>query len=208
MRLFLIPAILIAVVSPAGAAQNAAETRYQSLVADAKAGKTVDWQAMRFAYADRPGFKAVDADLDTVRREMYAARKADNFPDLLAKANQIIAQDYADGEAHLMAGTALTVLGQKDLADRERAIAVGLLKSIMTGDGLSAASAFTVISVHEEYELINARQRRSKGQSLKNEGGHAYDVIETVGKDGDTIAFYFLIDRVLAAEAAEFKNGK
>ena len=33
--------------------------------------------------------------------------------------------------------------------------------------------------------------------------GHAYDVLETKGRNGDAVTFYFLIDRVLAAEAKE-----
>lgn len=105
-----------------------------------------------------------------------------------------------------MASVAYAGLKQPVDSERERAIALGLLKSIETGDGLSAARPFTVINVREEYQLMAARGRRVTHQSLVSENGHAYDVLETADQRGDTAKFYFLIDRVLAAESALMKK--
>ena len=204
--------VLLLLMGSAGLAQAAdqsPEAKYQSLVAAAKAGTgPVDWQALRFAFAVRSGVKVIDVDLVATRKKMIAARQADNFPELLAQAKLVIDQDYADGQAHLMASVAYGVLKQEAEAKREQTIAIGLLKSIETGDGLSPKTPFTVISVREEYELIAARKRRVTHQSLINEGGHAYDLLETVGQGGDTVKFYFLIDRVLAAENAMIQQKK
>jgi len=210
LRFLLAPLLLsLGFAVSAQAANISPEAKYQALLAAAKAGTgPVDWQALRFAYAERPNFKVIDPELDSVRKSMVAARQADNFPELLAQAKLVIDQDYVDGQAHLLAGVAYAVLKQNADADRERTIAVGLLKSIETGDGLSPATPFTVISVREEYELMAARKRRVTHQSLINQGGHAYDLLETVGQGGDTVKFYFLIDRVLAAENAMIQQKK
>jgi hypothetical protein len=105
-----------------------------------------------------------------------------------------------------MASVAYAGLKQQADSDRERAIAVGLLKSIETGDGLSAAKAFTVINVHEEYQLMAARGRRVVRQSLISQDGHAYDALDTVDQTGDTAKYYFVIDRVMAAERRQFEK--
>jgi hypothetical protein len=203
-RLLVSIVLAVAVCGAVQAAPNEADVRYQAMVAAAKADpKAADWQALRFAFADRPGFMGLDMSLNDTRRKMLAARRSGDFKALLAQANAIIDQDYVDGQAHLYAGVAMAALQQPDAA-REQSTAVAIFKSMQTGDGLTAATAFTVISVGEEYELMFARQRQVTGQSLQNVDGHAYDVLSTVGRNGDTVTFYFLIDRVMAAEAKAF----
>jgi len=39
-------------------------------------------------------------------------------------------------------------------------------------------------------------------QSLISQDGHAYDALDTVDQRGDMAKFYFLIDRIMAAERA------
>jgi len=198
---------IVLVAALCGAAQappSDPDARYQAMVTAAKADPTVvDWQALRFAFADRPGFMASNLSLNDMRKRMLAARQSSDFKELLAQANAIIDRDYVDGQAHMLAGVAMAALQQPDAA-RETSTAVAIFKSIQTGDGLTPATAFTVISVSEEYELMVARQRRVTHQSLQNANGHAYDVLETIGRNGDAVTFYFLIDRVVAMEVKMF----
>lgn len=197
---------LLAAAAPALAAEGDAEARYQALLAVAEAGdRPVDWQALRFAYADRPSFNVADDGLDVLRRSMRAAVGAGNFENALAEARLIFEQDYVDAEAHFGAALAYAKLGQTPAAIRERDIGAGLLKSIETGDGKSARSAYTVINVAEEYGLMSARGRRVMRQSLVRADGHAYDVLETVDETGAAQSYYFLIDRVMAAEIKAFR---
>jgi hypothetical protein len=50
-------AIVCAVTAPVSHAQEDAEAKYQALLTAAKANpEAADWQALRFAYADRPSF--------------------------------------------------------------------------------------------------------------------------------------------------------
>jgi hypothetical protein len=207
MRRLLVSVVFTAALCGAvQAAPNDADARYQAMVAAAKADpQTVDWQALRFAFADRPSFMQLNMSLNDTRKKMLAARRSRDFNELLAQANAIIDQDYVDGQAHMLAGVAMAALQQPDAA-REQSTAIAILKSIQTGDGLTPGTAFTVISVSEEYELMFARQRKVNRQLLQNANGHAYDVLETTGRNGDAVTFYFLIDRVMAAEAKAFAS--
>ncbi len=115
-------------------APNDADARYQAMVTAAKADqKVADWQALRFAFADRPGFMDLNRSLDDARKKMLAARRNSDFRGLLAQANAIIDQDYVDGQAHLMAGVAMAALQQPGAA-REQSIAAAIFKSMQTGD--------------------------------------------------------------------------
>jgi hypothetical protein len=197
---------LALVAAPARSVAQDAEARYQGLLAAAKAGQAVDWQAMRFAYADRPSFNVMDTSQNAALKTMFTALNGGDFAGALAAAKREIDADYVDADAHLVAAIADDKLGDAAGSARERAIALGLWKSMETGDGKTAASAFTVISVGEEYSLMRAHQRRVTEQALVNAGGHSYDVLTTVAQGGgDVQTCYFLIDRVLAAEAAMLK---
>jgi hypothetical protein len=58
--------------------------------------------------------------------------------------------------------------------------------------------------VSEEYSLMRLLGRRVTRQSLQRTGGHAYDVVETMDAKATPATYYFLIDRVMAAETKEF----
>ncbi len=201
-------AVIVGLLLNSGGALAApadAEARYQALLADAKAGdKPVDWQALRFAYADRPSFSVFGGTRDDAHRKMSAALSSGDFAGALALAKSVMNSNFVDAGAHLVAAIANRRLGHEDVAGREDEITVGLLKSIETGDGKTATTAFTVINVDEEYTLMNALRLKVSKQALISQGGHSYDVLDTVSADGHKQSFYFLIDRVLAAEAAVF----
>lgn len=196
--LALLAAAMLQVADVRAADAQDAEAKYQAMLAAAKADPAAtDWQALRFAYADQPSFSPYGEHGD--RKALGAARAAGDWQALLAAANSVLDVNYVDGEAHLAAAIALSQLGKANEAERERTIAVAIFKSMMpNGDGRSPEQAFVVISVPEEYQLMAARRRRVVRQRLVHVAGHAYDALETTGPDGDTVTFYFLIDRVLA----------
>ena len=104
----------------------------------------------------------------------------------------------------MAAGFALGKLGQAGPSAREEEIGFGLIKSIQTGDGKTAESAFTVVSVAEEYSLMRVLGRRVTRQSLVRKDGHFFDVLDTVDLQGRPSVDFFMIDRVMAAEAKAF----
>jgi ADP-ribose pyrophosphatase YjhB (NUDIX family) len=204
-------ALGLLILPASGSGQSAgesAETRYRSLVKAARAGDTaVDWQAMRFAYADQAGYMPTGEGDEALHEQ--AMRKAFNGADLagaIAEAKLVLDQDFVDPEAHLIAAVAYRRSNDALSADREQAIGTALLKSVQTGDGRSAQTAYTVISVKEEYVLMAASGRRVTRQSLMKTGGHSYDVLETVETSGAApMTFWFQIDRVTAAETHVFQ---
>jgi hypothetical protein len=202
----LLAAAVLLAAGPVHAAGEDPEARYQAMVAKAKAGDgPVDWAALRFAYADRPKPPSEPQD---ARKQLAAAIGRKDYDDALARANALIEADYADGEAHIAASIAHRGLDHAADADRERAIGVAIFKSMMTGDGLTPASAYTVVAVAEEYQLMAVLGRRVTMQALTYAGGHGYDVLTTVGQNGDQTAYYFQIDRVLEAERKLFDGVK
>ena len=179
------------------------EAAYQALLAAAKSGTgPIDWQALRFAYADRPSY-APDDDTDD-RRAMFVAVNAHDWATVLAKANKVLDKNYTDGMAHHSAGAADVALGHPDDGMKERAMAEGIFQSIRTGDGLSFEHAFTVISVAEEYDLLATMGVDLDQQALSNSDGHVYDVMTVHDDSGKTVVYYFNIDREWAAETKMF----
>ena len=204
MRAALLGLLLLLTSAPAASAADAAsEAHYRTLLAAAKTGTApVDWQALRFAYADSAEFDVVGAKTDAARKAMFDAFNGGDYKGALAQANIILDQDYVDIDAHVVATVADGQLGDADAAQREHDIVAGLLRSIATGDGSTPANAFTVISVGEEYAAMRAFDFKVTKQALVSNGGHSYDLLAVVDSDGKAHDIYFLIDRVLAAEAA------
>jgi uncharacterized protein DUF4919 len=194
--------LCLLLVPLADAAANDAEDKYLALLSAAKQNAgPVDWQALRFAYADSPDFDLMGDRTEAIRHEMIQAFNKDDFATALAKAKLIIDQAYIDLDAHWVAAAAHKHLGDVPAAQKEHDITAALMKSIMTGDGSTQETAFTVITVHEEYALLHILGLDVTRQTLVNENGHGYDLMSTVDGDGKTRDFYFKIDRVLAAEA-------
>lgn len=200
-------ALLCAILlSPAHAATLDPEARYQSLLAAAKAAdQPVDWQALRFAYADRPSFNVFRDGLENIRKQMFAAVSSKDYAGALNLAQRIIGQDYIDADAHLIIFLCYVKMGQPEKGVRDREIGLGLIRSINTGDGRTPATALSVITVPEEYTFLRASGLRPVSQSLVKEGGHSYDLLSVIDQTGKPRPVYFLIDRILAAEAAALK---
>jgi hypothetical protein len=199
-RILLSVCLLLAQAEYAAASEGA--DKYQALLSAARQGTApVDWQALRFAYADSPAFDLTDDGTQAARRAMIEAVNKGDFAGALAKATVIIDKVYVDLDAHWVAALANKELGNAAAGHKEHDIALGIIKSIMTGDGLTAQTAFTVIDVHEEYALLHALAITVTRQALVTTGGHSYDVMSTTSRDGKAQDYYFLIDRVLAAEA-------
>jgi hypothetical protein len=192
---------------PAAAFDGASEARYQSLLAAAKAAgdQPVDWAALRLAYADSAEFDLSGDRTDAARKAMFAAINAGDDKAALVQAKLILDQDFVDIDAHVAADLADQQLGDAAGAKREHDIALGLLRSIRTGDGSTPQAAFTVISVGEEYAMMRAFDLKVTDQALIQAAGHSYDRLNTTDSDGKTQSFYFLVDRIIAAEGAGLK---
>lgn len=182
------------------------ETQYQTLLAAAKASApNADWGALRLAFSRRPGFDA--GGQSDAKRRMFAAAQKGDCATALPAARAVIDQAYVDIDAHLVAAYCEDAAGEAAAARLDRDIGAGLAASIKTGDGLSPETAFTPIDIGEEYALLRTLGLRTTEQRLMQKGGHTYDGLATVDQDGHQATYYFLIDRVVAAESAALKPG-
>jgi len=198
---------LVAAAADAAVTTQDAEGRYLALLAAAKASApNANWGELRLAYADRPNFKVFTQS--AARREMLEAANVGNCAQALQSARAVIAEAYVDADAHLVAAYCEEAAGSPVAAKLDRDIGAGLLESIKTGDGFSPATAFTVIDVDEEYALTRALGLKVASQTLLQQGGHSYDVLQATNDKGQRATYYFLVDRVLAAEAAVTTMGK
>jgi hypothetical protein len=210
MRLPILP-VALALCLAGAAARGAvitqdAEGRYQAMLAAAKAAApNVDWASLRRAYAERPGFQVFGQS--AARRQMLQAANATNCKDALPSAKAVIEEDYVDADAHFIAAFCEDAAGDVTASKLDRDIAVGLVKSIQTGDGLTPDTAFTPITVDEEYAVMRALGLQVESQALVQQGGHSYDVLHTLNEKGERGAYWFAIDRVLAAEAKSLTPG-
>ena len=193
--------VLLLLSSPAAAIDDA-DSKYRDLLTAAKSGQPVDWQALRFAYAESSGFDVFGTKSAEARKAMNEALQANDYTGALLQANLILDQDYVDIDAHIVTEIANTKLGNTDEAEKQHSIVIGLLRSIRTGDGKTPETAFTVITVGEEYSLIRVLGLRAQHQLLIANGGHQYDGLDVVDREGHSQTLYFQIDRVMAAEAA------
>ena len=207
------PALLLAalVVAFGGAALASpeAQARYETLLASARSGDaTVDWQALRFAYAETDAFDPFDRAAYR-RNAMIAAFSRDDFRGALTQAKSILADNFVDIDAHVVAGASFKHLGDEAGSEREFAIADALVKSIQaSGDGSSPARPFTVISAAEETSFLRGGGLRITHRAVLKQDGHSYDVLRTADKDGNEQPYYFLADRILAAQqAATLRQG-
>jgi len=176
-------------------AAKSTPSEYGKLLADLKSGNTqVDFARLRLSYVESPERKRAK-DTSGAQKAMFAAMQAKDYSKALKEAETVLASEYVNIDAHMVASVAAKHTGADDKADFHRAVATGLIDSIRhSGDGKSAKTAWVVISVDEEYSMLRAFGLRPSGQSLVNQEGHSYDEMKAKQQDGTEQTFYFNID--------------
>jgi hypothetical protein len=196
----LIPALLIAALAFAAAPASAAEN-YEALLTRAKSGDpALDYRALRDAYAASAHYQPYGGDTDDARTTMIKAFNAQDCTTALPAADKVLDAIYIDITAHLVSGRCFEMAGDKAKADFHRAIAHGLMDSIVaSGDGKTEKTAFLVVTINEEYDVLSALRWRLVGQALINDDGHAFDKMEVKSAtSAETATLYFQIDRPMA----------
>jgi len=152
---------------------------------------------MRLDYAKRPGYTG--GWVSNPQREAALKAFTDHqLPQFISLSKAWLQKCPVDAKMQLTLASALSDSGDSLGAGRRRFVFYGLLMSILSsGDGRSEESAYKVISVDEEYTVMNYLGMTLKQQGLKGN----YDVM-TVEKDGKESTAYFEISIPLAAESA------
>lgn len=176
--------------SPAG------DSIYIDLIEQIESGsQDIDFTELRMAYASSSFYMPYGEDLE-IDRAMRKAYNDGDYEIAIRHAKKLLADNFLDIDCHIYCSMAYEALDNKKRSDYHRYIALGLLRSIAdSGDGKTKKSAFIVISVAEEYAYLDMMGLKMKQQSLIEDNGHEYDVLETEDKEtGEKITLYFNVD--------------
>ncbi|MCE9521298.1 MAG: DUF4919 domain-containing protein [Alphaproteobacteria bacterium] len=195
--------IIVAVVSwcLATACAGAAPGAYDDLVARAKAGEgAVDFTALRDAYALSPIYEPYGESSDGAKQAMREAFNARDCTKVLNASDSVLAAVFIDIEAHLLRARCFELGGDGARALFHRGVAKGLMDSIVaSGNGRSTKTAFVVVTVREEYDVLAALRWRMVSQALIDDDGHAFDRMEVQSTTSEaTATLFFQIDRPMA----------
>lgn len=190
---------------PAAAAEQKkkyeeAKRKYEALLDKAKKGEgAIDYKALRFAFFETPDFNPLTGMMDY--RAVWGALGSGDNDAALKATEAVLAKNYVDINAHMVAHIAHREKGNADKSKYHRAWADGLLDSVKSpGDGKSIDKAFEVISISEEYALFQALGVRRLQQSLMRDKGHAYDAVVVVDpKTNQQTTYYFNVDKPFSA---------
>lgn len=190
---------------PAKPAATPAKSSYAEMLEKVKKGDlTVDFKALRFAFADTDG-SYDDLDLSA---KMNTALAEKNYKEALKAAKEQLEESYVNINGHVVAFSAYKEQGKTAEAEVHYKIATALIDSIIkNGDGRTTKTAWSVIDVAEEYIILSVLGYRRGSQSLIREDGHAYDLLQVVDKKTEQSAkLYFNVDKVFEGYTKLFKK--
>ena len=182
---------------------------YEDLLAKLKGGDTnIDFKTFRMAYTKTSQYNYKKFEKEG-RIKFYQPFNDKNYKEAFKQVEKFIEKYPIEIDGYYYAYKSVKELGDENKAKFYKAILLGLLNSIQDGkDGLSEESAFEVISISEEENMI-----RFSGYSINSKretydsNGHTFDKFSVINKNtGEIITIYFNIDIFTAAEKKESKK--
>lgn len=157
--------------------------------------RSVDFGALRLAYAETPEYSPYASDGET-RNAMFLALREKKYEEALGAAQKILDANYVDIDAHTVCKIAYRQMLDNEKSGFHGFVAGGLIDSIMaSGDGTTPETALVVVNTHEEYVLMRALGLHVGKQSLIRNAGHSYDRFDAVDpKSGNGLVLYFNVD--------------
>ena len=192
------PSLLRGQASP----PSASVENYESLLAKLTAGDTkIDFTALRLAYSRSKNADPYGTDHDK-RRQMNAAVIEKRCEEAMKMADALLTSIYLSPDAHVAKSNCYRAAGDSAKADFHKAIYLGLINSILAkGDGTTAESAYTVVTIEEEYAVMKALGYTAWAQTFVRQNEHTYDVVSgTNDRSKSSAKFYFNVDIPLALE--------
>jgi hypothetical protein len=144
-----------------------------------------------------------------LHKQLTGATQEGNHDRILEVTASILAEDPTDIRAHVLRAYVLHKMGRAAEGDLHRAIGKGLVESIAhTGDGRDYASAWTVFQVEEEYEMLKFARLELSSQSLRENAGRKYDVLEALDPETKKTFQVFFDVTELFAEEGKMLSGR
>jgi len=188
--------------------RSGSEPSYDALLAKLKSGDLgIDFKALRMKYTETKNYTPGGLSPE-IRNRMYTAMNEKRYQDARAMAEDVLKKNFVDISAHLVAGMANEALGDTAKFEFHKQVFSGLISSIMDdGDGQSRENAFTVISIPEEYAVLDYLRLTRDKQFSASGDGHMYDVFSVTDKEsGGTLKLYFNTDIIWKTRSLSSKN--
>lgn len=196
--LILITLTFLLNISILAQAQNLTAKDYKDLVSKIKSGDTkTDYKKLRLSFVETENYSSYG--YREGREGLFKALNDKKFDEAIKNADSILDKCYVELNAHYVSAIANRELGKNDKFEFHRDIYIGLINSILDGgDGKSTKTAWTVITIDEEYAILNYLGFQRTTQSLLAEDGHRFDVLQAfnIKNKEETAKFYFNIDIV------------
>lgn len=195
----------MAAVVPVWAASEA-DDRLAALVGQLRGGDTaIDYTALRDAYAQSAGYDPYGEKVMDDHKAMFARLSDGDCPAASDAAGRVLTVNYLHASGHFIRWVCAMKDGRERDGQFHRAVLTGLMKSVTGGrDGRTPASAFSVVSVDEEYALLRFFRLHPGRQQLVHADGSLFDLLEFSGDDGRRGTWLFNIDRPRRWLAARF----
>jgi|GEM_PF-1144503 len=142
------------------------------------------------------------SNIQELEERLADAARSESAAGVVDASAAVLASDQADINAHTLRSNALRKTDHVTEADFHRAVAQGLIDSIIhAGNGQTAESAWTVYRVKEEYEVLKAKRARFISQSRISVGKRNFDLLDAEQEGGEKLHVYFDITELLAEQA-------
>jgi hypothetical protein len=166
------------------AERKQAQATYEDLTARAAAGdRSVDFTTLRASY---PFTKQWDANSSTsapLMEQADVAVRGKDCASALLTLDEVLKIDYTMVVAHRLRSECL----KGDAAHIESRIADGLMASLRRGgNGKTEATAYPVMTVHEENEILTDKHivLKARDTEVRGSNGHFYDVVHGISVHG------------------------
>jgi hypothetical protein len=134
---------------------------------------------MRAAYPFTKQWDAFSRTIAPLIEQASAAAKGKDCATALEKTDEVLKIDYTDIEAHRVRSDCL----KGDAARIESRIASGLMDSLMHGgNGKSEQTAYPVMSLHEEEDILKDKHilLKTRDTEVRGSNGRFYDVVHGI----------------------------
>ncbi len=129
---------------------------------------------------------------------LIALLRAEDWAAAAVRCEHLIAADYLHAPLHLIMTHIFQQLEDETRATWHLLFARGLIGSLLSsGDGRTTGTAFKVITVREEYELLRALSLQGLGQALITESDRFYDVLRVRDANGVEGEIFFDVTPII-----------
>ena len=161
---------------------------------------------LRRQYAASADYDPYNPDVPVIKKSCRELMKQKAFAQAVAEADRGLTKDRYNISLLIIKASAYRALQNIAKADEGRQLWRSLMDSILvSGDGKEFASAFRVISVEEEFAVLQVLSLNLVSQSLVEHDRSEFDVMQVQDpKSGKQFQLYFNIDLPKKWLAAKF----